>query len=157
MAERQHKLESLRQTGTFNSRAALVRAPLAQSHPEFFDPRDKLQVKYEMLRAHFVQGLPVAHVCRTYGYSRQGFYQVSELFFAGGLAALVDSKPGRKGPTKCGPEVMAFVLSERRREPRLSGNELANRVQQKFGISVHRRTVERILAGRAKKNSPNPS
>jgi hypothetical protein len=40
-----------------------------QSQP-FFDPRDLLQVKYEMLRRVLVEGQPVGATAATFGFSR---------------------------------------------------------------------------------------
>lgn len=47
---------------------------LFRDHPTFFRARDRLQVKYEMLRAHAVDARPVRAVCQAFGFSRQSFY-----------------------------------------------------------------------------------
>ena len=44
---------------------------LFRDHPTFFRARDRLQVKYEMLRAHAVDARPVRAVCQAFGFSRQ--------------------------------------------------------------------------------------
>jgi hypothetical protein len=49
----------------------------------FFDPNDVVQVKYEMLRRHRVDGLPVTAVAALFGVSRQTFYAVARAFDAG--------------------------------------------------------------------------
>ena len=46
----------------------------------FFLAADKVQVKYEMLRAHLVDGLPVTDAAAAHGYSRAAFYLVSASF-----------------------------------------------------------------------------
>ena len=118
---------------------------LFRQHPTFFRPHDVLQVKYEMLRAHYVDARDVQAVCEAFGCSRQSFYVLRDRFRSGGLDGLQPRPPGRKGPTKCTPAVLAFLQAARTRAPEHSGAELAAQVQERFGIQLHRRTVERVL------------
>ena len=137
----QKKAGALRENHTWNRRAEAVRDPLFQDHPEFFDARDLVQVKYEMLRRHFVDGVPVAGAAVSHGYSRGGFYVVAGSFAERGMAGLLDERRGRKGPVKLTEEVVAFV----RGSPRSSSvPALVEAISEQFGISVHRRTVERL-------------
>ena len=77
---RPDKRGGLEQEGTLHPHQGRVRAALFWEHPTFFDTRDELQVKYEMLRAHFVDQQPVATVCTAFGYSRQTFYVLRDRF-----------------------------------------------------------------------------
>jgi DNA-directed RNA polymerase specialized sigma54-like protein len=61
------------------------------------------------------------------------------------MAGLLEKKRGRKGPVKCTPEIVAFLVREKQKEPELSGRELAERVFEQRGVSVHRRTVEKVV------------
>lgn len=136
-------------------RRRLVQDPLFAKHPTFFRAHDTLQVKYEMLRAHFVDARPVRAVCQTFGYSRQAFYILRDRFRAEGLRGLLPRRPGRQGPTKCTSEVVAFLREAKSTHPDLSGATLAAQVEARFGVRLHRRTVERILGmrrGHVKKN-----
>ena len=45
---------------------------------EFFDPRDAVQVKYEMVRRVRVEGASVTATAATFGYSRPAYYQAAE-------------------------------------------------------------------------------
>lgn len=139
-----------------NKRQALERARLRHPHPErvlsplferigFFDPNDKLQVKYEMLRSHEVEAVPINRAAEVFGYTRQGFYQVQQAFREEGMAGLLEKKRGRKGPVKCTPEIVAFLVQQKQSEPELSGRELAERVAEHFGVQMHRRTVEKAV------------
>ena len=65
------------------------------SHP-FFDPRDRVQVKYEMVRRHQVDGRPVTEIAARFGVSRQTFYQTASAFEAHGIPGLVPKRPGPK-------------------------------------------------------------
>ena len=44
---------------------------------EFFDARDVVQVKYEMVRRARVAGTPVTAAAAAFGYSRQSFYEAA--------------------------------------------------------------------------------
>jgi transposase len=122
----------------------VVAEPFVQ-HPQFFDAEDRLQVRYEMLRAPAQGEMTVADACRAFGVSRQTFYMLRRAFEARGLAGLAEGKRGRKGPLKASVEVVEFVRREKADNPDASGAELARRVTERFGISLHRRTVERLL------------
>ena len=50
------KRQALAQVRTLHPAPDRVHAALFLQHPAFFDARDELQVKYEMLRAHFLDG-----------------------------------------------------------------------------------------------------
>jgi transposase len=136
VASRRAALEA---AGLLHPRPEAVTAELFGSHG-FFLADDKVQVKYEMLRAVVVDGETVVAAAATHGYSRAEFYLVQAAFAERGMAGLVDERRGRKGPTKLSPEIVAFL----RAAPALrSGAELAREVETRFGVSVHRRTVER--------------
>ena len=132
------------------------------SHPEqvgdalfqqggFFDPRDLVQVRYEMLRRHLVEGRPVTEVIRDFGVSRQMFYVLLGTFRQEGLSGLLPRKRGPKGAHKCTDEILAFVAARREESPGRSTQELAEDVGRKFGIQLHPRTLERRLSRRGKK------
>jgi len=126
--------------GLIHPRPEAVTASLFVGGDPFFFALDKLQVKYEMLRAHVVDGSAVSAAAAAHGYSRAGFYLIAAAFEEGGMAGLVDERPGRRGPVKLNEEIVGFV---RAADPALSGAALAARVEQRFGVSLHRRTVER--------------
>ncbi len=69
-----------------------VTAVLFDGRHPFFLPEDKVQVKYEMLRAHLVDGMSVTAAAATHGYSRAAFYLVATSFSEAGMAGLVDEQ-----------------------------------------------------------------
>jgi len=85
---------------------------LFQEH-EFFDSRDLLQVKYEMLHRVQVEGWPVKRAAETFGFSRPAFIMHMQLRPRGGCG-LLPHKRGPHGAHKLSEEVMEFVelLSE---------------------------------------------
>lgn len=106
----------------------------------FFLAVDKVQVKYEMLRAHEVDGLSVVTAARTHGYSRAAYYLVAAAFAEAGMSGLLDERRGRRGPVKVTSEIAAFLATA---PLGVSGAGLAEQIEQRFGVGLHRRTIER--------------
>lgn len=141
---RSSKRDALRQQGILNPRPHDVTHPLFQNS-EFFDSRDLLQVKYEMLREVQVENKSVSQSAAAFGFSRPSFYQAQAAFAQDGLAGLIPHRRGPRGAHKLTPEVMAFVDEVRRAEPSLGIPELARRIEERFGLRVHPRSIERRL------------
>jgi transposase-like protein len=148
------KRQALKAQGALNLVPDKVMAAPFVDYPEFFDAEDRLQVCYEMLRAPAQGEMTVAGACRAFGVSRQTFYVLRHAFEARGLAGLAEDKRGRKGPLKASVEVVEFVRRAKADEPGASGADLARRVAQRFGISLHRRTVERLLVPKSAPSEP---
>jgi hypothetical protein len=56
------------------------------------------------------------------------------------MAGLLDERRGRRGPVKLTPEIVEFICSA---APG-SGAQVAEQVADRFGVRLHRRTVERV-------------
>lgn len=143
------KVAALRESGTLHPRPETVVDPLFVEG-SFFDRRDLLQAKYEMLRRAQVDRQPVARCASSFGFSRQSFYQAQAAFQRAGLPGLLRKKPGPRGAHKLTPEVVDFVEEQRREDPLLHPEELARRIKKRFGRQVHPRTVERAVRRREK-------
>ncbi len=139
------KLDSLREQGTLNSRANAVKSELFQDN-DFFDPRDLLQVKYEMLRLARIDRRPVSQAAAAFGFSRPTFYQARAAFERNGLVGLVPQKRGPHAAHKLTPEVMDFIARCRNQDKSLGVEGLANLISERFGVSIHPRTIERGLS-----------
>ena len=98
------KTDALAEDGTLNPAPEKVRDPKFQEDG-FFDPRDIVQVKYEMLRRASVEKASVTDVSDEYGVSRPTYYQAKADFEEGGIAGLVPRKRGPRGPHKIQGEV----------------------------------------------------
>lgn len=147
------KAQALRESGTLNPHPDKVADPLfAQS--SFFDARDAMQVKYEMLRRVQVDNEPIASAAASFGFSRPSFYQAQEAFHEGGLQALLPRKRGPRGAHKLTAEVMRFINEARVEDASVGTNALAAMIRERFGITIHVRSVERALA-REKKTPPS--
>ena len=132
----------LRQHSTLNPRPDAVTHPLFRGS-EFFDPRDLLQVKYEMLRLVSVEKRPVSEAAKAFGLSRPSFYQAQAAFEHSGLAGLIPQKPGPRSGHKLTPAVMEFLTRARVAEPSVRPERLASLVKHNFGVQVHPRSIER--------------
>ncbi len=133
---------SLDSAGLLHPHSDAVRAHVFETGGPFFFALDKVQVKYEMLRAHALEGVPVVRAAAEHGYSRPAFYLVAAAFEERGMQGLLDERRGRRGPIKLTPEIVEFL---RAAPSQLSGARLAQAVEERFGLSLHRRTVERLL------------
>lgn len=147
MPDQEHdpKTDSLRRHSSLNPHPENVRDELFRAHP-FFDPRDIVQVKYEMLRSVRRDGRSVSESAARFGLSRPTWYQAQRAYDAGGLPALVPGKPGPRRARKLGAEVVEALRTARAEQPSIRSQQLVELVRERFGLSVHRRSVERALA-----------
>jgi transposase len=141
---RQTKRSVLREQGTLNPRPKAVQHESFRGN-EFFDPEDLVQVKYEMLRQVDVDKQTVSQAAKTFGFSRPSFYQAQATFQEAGLAGLLPQKRGPRSGHKLTPELMQFVAQLRLTEPEISSPQIAERIAQRFNLSVHPRSIDRQL------------
>lgn len=141
------KVKALREEGTLNLAPDKVRDPKFQQN-EFFDPRDIVQVKYEMLRRVSVENASVTNASEEYGVSRPTYYQTRATFDKAGLAGLVPQKRGPRGPHKLQGEVLAFLQQQLVAGEPVRAREFATLIRQKFDLNIHPRTIERAVAGK---------
>jgi transposase len=147
---RDAKAEALRAQGALHPRPDAVRDPLFGSH-EFFDARDLVQVKYEMVRRVEVDGHSVAQTTDAFGCSRPTFYHAQTAFKTHGIPGLVPRKRGPHGAHKLDDAVMTVVSALRADDPTLSTSALLDHIRRHFGVAVHRRSLERALRREEKK------
>jgi len=148
------KRRHLREAGLLHPEPERVRDPLFEQAPEFFDVEDHLQVRYEMLRAHLVERDAIRAICRRFGVSRQTFYNLQSKFLDEGTGGLLPKRPGPKGPRKLTAEVLALVSQRLGSEEMPSTSGLREEIQNRFGVALHRRTIEKLVKDlRAKKNA----
>jgi transposase len=139
------KVAALRAERSLNPRPEDV-VDEAFGSSEFFDARDLVQVKYEMVRRARVDGVPVSRSAAAFGFSRPSFYQAAAAVDAHGLAGLVPARPGPRRAHKLTDEVVEFARQVCEDDPALRSTDLVELIGQRFGISVHPRSVDRALA-----------
>jgi transposase len=141
------RVSALIADGTLNPSPEKVADPKFQGS-EFFDPRDIVQVKYEMLRRVLVDKASVTDATCEYGVSRPTYYQAKANFDEAGVAGLVPKQRGPHGPHKLQGEVLAFVEKRHLVGEPIRARELAKMIREKFSVDVHPRTIERGLVGK---------
>jgi transposase len=149
-ANRDPKSKALHREGSLHPHPEEVKDELFLSH-QFFDPRDLVQVKYEMLRRVQSDGQTVSQSAARFGFSRPSFYQAQATFEQGGLPALMARKRGPKTAHKLTTEVLAFIRQAQREDSSLRSAGLAVLVKDRYGITVHPRSIERALTRSQKK------
>lgn len=141
------KTTALLEEGTLNAAPEKVGDPKFQQS-EFFDPRDIVQVKYEMLRRVVVEHASVTDTTEEYGVSRPTYYETKATFDTSGIAGLVPKKRGPRGPHKLHGEVLAFLEKHVRAGEPIRARALATLIRQEFDLTVHPRTIERAVRGK---------
>jgi transposase len=141
------KTAALIEEGTLNPSPEKVSDPKFQPG-DFFDPRDAVQVRYEMLRRVSVDHVSVTQATTEYGVSRPTFYQAKTSLDEAGIAGLVPKKRGPRGPHKLQGEILAFVEKQLVAGEPIRARELAKLVRREFSVKVHPRTIERALGGK---------
>jgi transposase len=152
MPPRDRKFELLRQEGALHRRPERVRAPWFPGN-RFFDARDLVQVKYEILRHVRLEGADKAHAAALFGLSRPTFYQAEADFARAGLAGLIAKPRGPKSARKLTPQVMAFIEARLAAESAPGARALARELRSELGITVHPRSIERALARKKKQQA----
>lgn len=145
------KSTALRQARALHPHPETVQDEVFRSH-EFFDRRDRMQVKYEMLRRHGVDARPVTEVATAFGVSRQAFYTAEGAFRAKGLPGLLPQARGPKRAHKCTEEILDFAKEWRFQPKAHAGASLQEAIVQRFGVRIHPRSLARAEARREKKH-----
>jgi transposase len=141
------KADILREEGTLNPAPEKVLDSKFRES-EFFDPRDVVQVKYEMLRRVSTENASVTNAAVEYGVSRPTYYQAKANLQKAGIAGLVPNKPGPRGPHKIQGDVLAFLKTRLVPGAPIRARELATLVREEFNLEVHPRTIERAIRGK---------
>jgi transposase len=142
------KADVLRRQGALHPNPDVIQDE-AFRQEEFCDPRDLVQVRYEMLRRHQVDGDSVTEVATAFGVSRQAYYVTEAAFEEQGLTGLLPRRRGPRRAHKCTEEILHFV--EQQRAEGSPDQEVSEAVRKRFGISIHPRSLVRALTRRKKK------
>ena len=146
------KSKVLREQGCLHTRPEQVIDELFQQS-DFFDPRDLIQAKYEMLRRVRVDREPIRRVGRKFGFSRPSVYQALAAFDRAGLVGLVRAKPGPRRAHKLSEPVVRFIEEQKAQERSVRLEDLVERVKERFGLVVHTRSIQRALKRKQKKTA----
>lgn len=150
MSKSDPKTTRLKTLGVLNSHPERVQAPEFEVDT-FFDPRDLVQVKYEMLRRVQVDGVSKVDAANLFGVSRPTYYQAETAYAREGLAGLLPRQRGPKGAHKLTPRLMRFIENHLAEHGPVGASQLAQLIQTEFGLTVHPRSIERALARKKKR------
>ncbi len=120
----------------------------AFAESEFLDARDLVQVKYEMVRRVHFEGEAVSAAASAFGFSRPSWYAASDALETAGLPGLLPARPGPRRGHKLTEEIVDFVEQVLDEDGSLRPADLVSAVTERFGVSVHPRSIERALTRR---------
>lgn len=138
------KDETLKKNNCFNNNYEHVSADIFSATP-FFDKRDIVQVKYEMVRAASNGEGSITGIADRFGFSRKSYYQISAAFDAGGLYALIPKKTGPKKAHKLNNAVQEFIESYLSNHRGAKASEIAAALEAEMTVQIHPRTIYRYL------------
>jgi len=144
------KAAALRRAGALHAHPEAVQDEAFGAH-EFFDRRDRVQVKYEMLRRHRVEGRAVSRVAAGFGVSRQAFYTAQAAFRAQGIPGLLPRPRGPRRAHKCTEEILDFAVRWSARPGSGERGGVVEAIARRFGVTIHPRSLARALVRREKK------
>src|SRR6266550_6956928 len=123
------KVTALRESRCLNPHPEQVTDPgfLADG---FFDARDAVQGKYEMVRRVTVDREPVTAVAAAFGYSRPSYYQAAAALAESGLDGLVPAKPGPRGGHKLTGQILTWAEQQLAADPALKPAGLAGPIAE---------------------------
>ena len=143
-----NKTQRLRRSGTLNPHPEKVIDPLFLDS-EFFDPRDLLQVRYEMVRR--AEQASLSETAKNFGASVPTCVRARKAFREGGLQALISQRRGPRGPHKITAEILAFVEEYRTHHGPVGSRQLVALIAERFDVKIHPRGLERARAQAQKK------
>ncbi len=149
------KQDRLGKAGTLNRTPENVTDPLFATG-DFFDARDLLQVRYEMVRLVRLGGATLAQAAARFGVSRPTCFRMVKSFDTGGLQGLIPAPRGPRGPHKITAEMLRFVEDYRARYGRVGARRLVPLIEAEFGVKLHPRGLEKALE-RGQKKLPEPA
>ena len=147
---RDPKAEALARDGALNPHPEAVRDTVFAGHP-FFDAEDLVQVRYEMVRRHQIDRLPISDVASAFGVSRPTFYKAQGALADHGLAGLVPRQRGPKGGHKVSAEILTYIDQLKATRSNLTMPQCVDAIATRFGVRVHRRSLERAMAPKKKR------
>ena len=150
------KHKRLQQAGTLNTTPEKILDPMFSVAGDFFDAHDLLQVRYEMIRLVRIEHATLAEAAKRFGVSRPTCFRMSKAFDRNGLQGLIPAPRGPRGPHKITPQMLDFVVEYKSRHGRVGARRLVPLIEQRFGITVHPRGLEKALARGKKKLEDKP-
>lgn len=141
--------DDLRRRHCYHLGADRVTDPLFQSD-DFFDPRDLLLVKYELLRRVRCDGVPIVRAVVRFAVSRATYYQTYRAWTVRGLLGLLPRPTGPRQGYKLTADIVATLAPADGADAVADAAELARRLWAEHRLRVHPRSIARALRPRQK-------
>jgi len=106
---------------------------------------DEITLKVGMLFEGECEGIGATRAARKFGYTRQRYYQILQLFKRKGACALKRLKPGPKRRYRRTDEVIRQIIRYRFLDPQISPEVIAQKLVQ-CGYQIATRSVERVIS-----------
>lgn len=144
------KEQILKKRGCLNPKSQQVKDELFEKY-DFFDPKDLIQVKYEMLRRVKKNGWKIERASKTFGFSRPSFYEAQRAFEKIGIPGLIPKKRGPKLPHKLSSKVMQYMEEQIEQNHQIKAVDLSSLIKKRFGLNVHPRSIQKALEKKRKR------
>lgn len=145
------KAKLLNKKGCLNPKPQLVKDDIFEKY-DFFDPRDLIQVKYEMIRKVKKEEWTVERASKIFGFSRPSFYDAQRAFESEGIPGLIPKKRGPKHPHKLTDAVIKYLEECIEQNHKLKPTDLLSLLEERFNLVVDVRSIQRALTKVKKKH-----
>lgn len=108
-------------------------------------PGDEITLKLAMLIEGECEGLGPLKAAEKYGYCKQRYFQLRELFLKAGARALESKRRGPKSNYRRTDEIVRQVIRHRFLDLEASADVIAQKLRQ-TGFVISQRSVERVIA-----------
>lgn len=106
---------------------------------------DETTRKLMMLIEGECEGLGPIQAAKKFGYTKQRYFQLRQIYLESGAAALVSQRRGPKTKYRQTSEIVRQIIRYRFLDPRSSPDVIAQKLRQ-LGMTISTRTVERVIA-----------
>ena len=106
---------------------------------------DDLARKLLMLIEGECEGLGPIQAAEKYGYTKQRYFQLRQIYRDNGTAALASRRRGPKTNYRRTSEIVRQIIRYRFLDPRATPDVIGQKLRQ-LGLAISTRTVERVIA-----------
>ena len=106
---------------------------------------DEVTRKLTMLIEGECEGLGPIQAATKYGYTKQRYFQLRQVFLNDGAAALAGQRRGPKTNYRRTSDIVRQIIRYRFLDPRATPDVIGQKLRQ-LGMAISTRTVERVIA-----------
>jgi hypothetical protein len=106
---------------------------------------DEVTRKLTMLIEGECEGLGPIQAAAKYGYTKQRYFQLRQVFLTDGAAALAGQRRGPKTNYRRTSDIVRQIIRYRFLDPRATPDVIGQKLRQ-LGMAISTRTVERVIA-----------